>query len=94
MVCNGKTNCPSEKGLFLQVIADTLHQLNDGGDSKAKGLPASIPKWDFIIAAVVLQHIFKYTGFFFLADDQQSLPPVYGSVTSKLKSFLLYNLYS
>ena len=46
---------------IFQVIVDTLQQLSEGGDSKARGLCASILKWDFIITSVVLQHIFKYT---------------------------------
>ncbi|CAH3124249.1 unnamed protein product [Pocillopora meandrina] len=44
------------------VIVDTLDQLSEEGDSKARALHASILKWDCIITLVVLQHIFEYTN--------------------------------
>ena len=42
-----------------QVIVETLNQLSEEGDSKARALHASILKWDFIITLVALQHIFE-----------------------------------
>lgn len=45
----------------FQVIVDTLNELSESGDNKARGLHSSILKWDFIVTAVILQHIFECT---------------------------------
>lgn len=43
----------------FQVIVDTLNELSESRDNKARGLHSSILKWDFIVTAVILQHIFE-----------------------------------
>jgi len=44
-----------------KVILEALHVVSEDGDTTARSLDASIMKFDFIIAAMKLQYIFKYT---------------------------------
>jgi len=57
---------------YQVIVGGRINVVSEDGDFTARGLGASITKWDFIIAAVTLQHIFRYTHILHLDQAEAS----------------------